>query len=270
MTEIINKLNQEIAELERIIQQLKQNLCTYPEGTLQINRSNGSIQYYRRNCRQLSPVETPIRRQYIRKEQQELVRNLAQKDYDQRLLKILENRLKAASKMKDVYMQADPTEVYEKCHSERKKLIIPQFISDEEYAEKWQNVKDKGKEFAEGMVEIYTVKGERVRSKSEKILADLFERKNIPYRYEYPLKLLDSKIIYPDFTILNKRTRKVYYWEHLGMMDDAEYAENAIKRIQSMEASGILPGKNLLIMAETKQNPISIKSVNILIQEYLI
>ena len=54
------------------------------------------------------------------------------------------------------------------------------------------------------------------------------------------------------------------------MMDDAEYAENAIKRIQSMEASGILPGKNLLIMAETKQNPISIKSVNILIQEYLI
>ena len=180
MTEIINKLNQEIAELERIIQQLKQNLCTYPEGTLQINRSNGSIQYYRRNCRQLSPVETPIRRQYIRKEQQELVRNLAQKDYDQRLLKILENRLKAASKMRDIYMQADPTEVYEKCHSERRKLIIPQFISDE------------------------------------------------------------------------------------------EYAENAIKRIQSMEASGILPGKNLLITAETKQNPISIKSVNILIQEYLI
>ena len=54
------------------------------------------------------------------------------------------------------------------------------------------------------------------------------------------------------------------------MLDDAEYAEKAIKRIQSMEASGILSGKNLLITAETKQNPISIKSVNILIQEYLI
>ena len=114
MTEIINRLNQEIAELERIIQQLKQNLCTYPEGTLQINRKNESIQYYRRNSRQLSPEETPLRRQYIRKDQQELVRNLAQKDYDQRLLKILENRLKAASKMKDIYMQSDQTEVYEK------------------------------------------------------------------------------------------------------------------------------------------------------------
>ena len=67
-----------------------------------------------------------------------------------------------------------------------------------------------------------------------------------------------------------KRTRKVFYWEHLGMLDDAEYAEKAIKRVQSMEASGILSGKNLLITAETKQNPISIKSVNILIQEYLI
>ena len=68
----------------------------------------------------------------------------------------------------------------------------------------------------------------------------------------------------------SKRTRKVFYWEHLGMLDDAEYAEKAIKRVQSMEASGILSGKNLLITAETKQNPISIKSVNILIQEYLI
>ena len=270
MSEIIHRLNQEIEELEKIIQQLKKNLPAYPEGTLQINRSNKSIQYYRRNCRQLSPKEAPLCRQYIKKEQKELVRNLAQKDYDQKLLKVLENRVKAARKMRDVYIQADPTDVYEKCHSERKKLIIPQFISDEEYAEKWQDVKYKGKEYAEGMVEIYTVKGERVRSKSEKILADLFERKNIPYRYEYPLKLSDNKIIYPDFTILNKRTRKVFYWEHLGMLDDAEYAENAIKRIQSMEASGILPGKNLIITAETKRNPISIKSVNIIIHEYLI
>ena len=211
-----------------------------------------------------------MRREYIRKEQQELVKNLAQKDYDQKLLKILENRIKAARKMRDVYMQADPEEVYEKCHSERRKLILPQFISDEEYAAKWQDVSYKGKEFAEGIAEIYTVKGERVRSKSEKIIADLFERKNIPYRYEYPLKLADNRTIYPDFTVLNKRTRKVFYWEHLGMMDDVDYAENAVKRIQSMEASGIVPGKNLLITAETKHNPISIKSVNILVQEYLI
>ena len=49
MSEIIHRLNQEIEELEKIIQQLKKNLPAYPEGTLQINRSNKSIQYYRRN-----------------------------------------------------------------------------------------------------------------------------------------------------------------------------------------------------------------------------
>lgn len=270
MTEIIHRLDQEIADLERIIQQLKRNLCTYPEGTLQINHSNGSIQYYHRNYRQLSQGEACLRPKYIKKEHQELARNLAQKDYDQKLLRILEARQKAARKMRDTYMQADPIKIYEKCHSERKKLIVPQFISNEEYAEKWQNVPYQGKEFAEGTAEIYTVKGERVRSKSEKILADLFERKSIPYRYEYPLKLSDNKKIYPDFTVLNKRVRTVYYWEHLGMLDDAEYAKNAMKRIQDMEACGILPGKNLLITAETKQNPISIKTANILIQEYLI
>ena len=270
MTEIINRLDQEIEEIEKIIEHLKQNLCTYPEGTLQINHSNGTVQYYHRNYRQLLPGEVRVPPKYIRKEHLELARKLAQKDYDQRLLKILEDRRKAACKMRDTYMQSDPAEIYEKCHSERKKLIVPQFITDEEYAEKWQNVKYQGKEFTEGTVEIYTVKGERVRSKSEKILADLFERKNIPYRYEYPLKLYENKILYPDFMVLNKRTRTEYYWEHLGMMDEAEYAKNAIKRIQDMETYGILPGRNLIVTAETKQNPISMKTANILIQEYLI
>ncbi len=77
MTEIIHRLDQEIADLERIIQQLKRNLCTYPEGTLQINHSNGSIQYYHRNYRQLSQGEACLRPKYIKKEHQELARNLA-------------------------------------------------------------------------------------------------------------------------------------------------------------------------------------------------
>lgn len=270
MTEILKSLEQEIAELDKVIEQLKENLSTYPQGTLQINHSNGVVQYYHRDSGQLLPREMRVRPKYIRKEHLELAVKLAQKDYEQKLLKVLEDRWKAACKLRETYMKADLSEIYEKCHSERKKLIVPRFITDEEYAEKWQGVKYQGKEFVEGTAVIYTVKGERVRSKSEKILADLFERKKIPYRYEYPLKLYENKILYPDFTLLNKKTRKVYYWEHLGMMDDAEYAKNAIKRIQDLENYGVLPGKNLIITAETKQNPISMKTANTLIQEYLV
>lgn len=45
----------------------------------------------------------------------------------------------------------------------------------------------KGKELNDDTMEIYTQKGERVRSKSEKILADYFYYNNISYKYECPL-----------------------------------------------------------------------------------
>lgn len=62
-----------------------------------------------------------------------------------------------------------------------------------------------GKQFREGEPVILTNRGERVRSKSEKIIADCFFRKGIPYKYECPLYLKGLGIIYPDFTILSKK-----------------------------------------------------------------
>lgn len=57
-------------------------------------------------------------------------------------------------------------------------------------------------------MEIYTQKGERVRSKSEKTLADYFYYHGIPYKYECPLLLKGFGIIYPDFTFLTRRSQK--------------------------------------------------------------
>lgn len=57
----------------------------------------------------------------------------------------------------------------------------------------------------EGMPVILTEKGERVRSKSEKILADYFYRKNILYKYEKPLYLKGYGTVYPDFTFLSRK-----------------------------------------------------------------
>ena len=110
----------------------------------------------------------------------------------------------------------------------------------------------------------------QVRSKSEKIIADTLERRGIPYKYEYPLKLKSGFIIYPDFLILNKRTRKEYYLEHLGMIDDTDYVKNAFRRIEEMQRQGIIIGKKLLITAETSDEPLDIRILNKLIGEFLL
>ena len=126
-----------------------------------------------------------------------------------------------------------------------------------------------GKEFSEIAPEFYTTNGERVRSKSEIIIADLLTKEGIPYRYECPIYLIGIGRIYPDFTVLNIRNRKEFLWEHFGMMDDPVYAENAIHKIRLYEQNGFFPGENLILTYESKKTPINQKILMNLIDKYL-
>ena len=67
----------------------------------------------------------------------------------------------------------------------------------------WRREEYRGKEFKEGDPVVYSDRGERVRSKSEKILADYLYHHNIPYKYEKPLQL--SGVC----KISNKKDRKI-------------------------------------------------------------
>ena len=108
-----------------------------------------------------------------------------------------------------------------------------------------------------------------MRSKSEKILADYFYRNNILYQYEKPLKLVGYGTVYPDFTFLSRRLQREIYWEHEGMMDKAEYAITAIKKLNSYQMNGIMPGERLILTFETEQYVLNSKIVGELVDRYL-
>jgi hypothetical protein len=65
--------------------------------------------------------------------------------------------------------------------------------------------------------------GDMLRSKSEVIIANLLHERVIPFRYEQPLFAGDGTIRLPDFTIT--WAGRTYYWEHLGRLDLADYAD---------------------------------------------
>ena len=65
--------------------------------------------------------------------------------------------------------------------------------------------------------------GDMLRSKSEVIIANQLHERNIPFRYEQPLFAGDGTLRLPDFTVTWKG--KTLFWEHLGMLDLTEYAE---------------------------------------------
>lgn len=263
MEQIKNLLEARENYLLQLKKEKEKSLKFAPEGSLRINRRGTRMQYYQRN----DPKD--FTGMYIRRENLELAHKLAQKDYDKKILAASEKELEAIQKYYLNYPDRNVEQIYESLHEERQKLITPILETDEEFVRKWQTVIYQGKEFSEGMPEIYTAKDERVRSKSEMIIADLLHKEGIPYRYEYPIYLNGFGHVYPDFVALNVRKRKEVLWEHLGMMDDETYVEKNIRKIATYIQNGYFPGDNLILTFETRNTPINQKLIMQMIQHYL-
>lgn len=212
-------LEKEYCRLEKIERQIKLNNGEYPDGRLKVSNSHNYMQYYH------ITKENDVRiKRYLRKSEFDLVQKLAQKEYEIKVLRLVQ---------------------------------------------KWIAVEYVGKSFASDSAVIYSEKGQRVRSKSEKILADYLERHNIPYKYEKPLNLKGYGVVYPDFTFLSSKKGKEVYWEHEGMMDDPIYASAAISKIKTYEENGIYIGDRLILTFETKKSVLSTREIEREIEQYL-
>lgn len=207
---------------------------------------------------------------YISSNDMELVRQLAQKKYNQSILKKAEIRLKQVKKITRDYSDDEIEQIYDKLHKERQLLVMPIEPTWEQKLAQWDGETYQGKEFYEGTAVIITEKGERVRSKSEKILADYFYRNNIIYKYEKPLFLKGYGTVYPDFTFLSRKTGEEIYWEHEGMMDKSDYAKTAVKKLESYQKNGIYLGERLIATFETEQTLLNSQIIEQLVQKYLL
>lgn len=164
-----------------------------------------------------------------------------------------------------------PESYYSKLSIQRQNLITPIVLTDEQFVEKWLSEQYEPGSFDENNEsEYYTEKNERVRSKSEILIANAMCKFNVPYKYECPLYLEGLGVIHPDFTALNIKRRKVLYWEHLGKMDDPEYATTNVSRINIYEKNGVFKGDRLILTWETGKTPLDVKLVEQTIKHYLL
>ena len=134
------------------------------------------------------------RGRYIPVKERDFAAQLAQKDYDLKITELIKREIVTLEK----YLQQTEhgqsiKALYERLCPTRRSLIEPVTLSDEQYAERWKEqmlqASGEGMPFAEDSQKYYTANGERVRSKSEVIIADALLRSGVPYCYEVPLKL---------------------------------------------------------------------------------
>lgn len=275
MNELQCYCDKQLADMEKLILEAERQLQYVPEGTLRVSHFKNFTRYYWKHNGSQTQGD------YIKKKDVTLAQQLAQKEYLEKVLLLALRKKKQMQTLSVKYDSHDILKFHEKFSLARQELITPLILSDEENAQEWmREKKEELKKFHMNRVSspypldddmgIETERGELVRSKSEKIIADKLFKMNIPYIYEMPLLLPGYGYVYPDFTVFNKRERRQIYWEHFGMMDKEDYSEQAVKKIRKYEKNEIYIGRKLITTYETSTQVLNTKVLEKMIKEFFL
>lgn len=250
-------------------------------------------------------VDAEGKEAYISSLKDKEIKTYAQKRYRREMRKVaerekvqLEKSIRALKGQKNVI--SDVNLVYESLPEALKPFVEPDPISDEAYAREWQEknvvVKYRNIHKEDDYHKYKTIRGDYVGSKSEALIADRLLANGIPYHYEVAftpeaevdksLPVFDERgriigyeapffdpwgrdALHPDFYVLNKRTRKAYFWEHLGKTDNPDYCKTNLTRIMRYVDAGYTIGEDVLLTHEDSKNPLRLEKVDELIEKYL-
>ena len=108
-----------------------------------------------------------------------------------------------------------------------------------------------------------TTQGEVVRSKSEALILERIHHFEVAVRYEM-VRHIGNIQVAPDFTF-EGRDGQLFYWEHVGMLDNSEYARSNYDNLKLYYYAGIVPGDNLILSFE-KNGSIDMGAIDAIIE----
>ena len=262
--------------LEQVITDKEFALRAAPEGGMEIWRRKDRVYYNYKPASQGGSKEE--KRSYLKLTDQKdraLVCAIAQRDYDREVLKLARGEEKIIARLAKLYGNGPCEDVYSKLHPARRELVEPIRLTDEQYADNWQAQELPGSTPSREEAPFLTERGERVRSKSELLIANTLHKHGIRYHYECAVETIDHltgmpRTRFPDFYLLNARTRRAYYYEHFGKCDDPDYVNDNLNKLIDYENVGIIAGVNLIMTFETRQTPLTPAIVEAFVKNYLL
>lgn len=241
-------------ELASVEQQLKHQ----PEGKLVVCGRGKYTKWYKSINKE---------KEYLPKRNREEASELAHKAYLQERKKELEAEKKALVGYLESYDRIAFRS--EKMLKEKKygELLNHIFLQQAPEITEWlQEPYTSNPNYPEGLI-FKTYAGHMVRSKSEVFISNSLYTHKIPYKYEFPL-VLPQGVFHPDFTMMHPKTKKLWYYEHFGRMDEWSYIEKTTKKLEIYANNGIVIGKQLLATFETKSNPLDTNLVEDMLRYY--
>ena len=224
-----DEIYNEISKLKYLKRNYDERLASLPEGRVSFKKEKGSNALRVRNGGAKSASTLTDR--YISLHSAE-AENYATKLYLEKVSAIVGRRLSALERVERDYDYDDPAGVLEKFPDEARHLVRRPLLTVEEKAMRWEKKSfDSNSMPFDPQHNYTTMKGERVRSRAEIIIANMLRLFEIPYRYEAAL-WIGERVVYPDFTIMNPQTGELFYLEYFGMMDNPDYAAKQFEKIK--------------------------------------
>jgi len=256
MCTLIQQMKERQEYLERLLQGIKQMRETLPDGRLRIAGRAGKPLYY-----QVTKVDGHEVRKYLNSTKSEFVKQLCQREYLDSLISSVEQELHEINRVLKHGRLFSSDHIYRNLHPARRALVKPYLIDNDTYAEIWQKTAFPEYDYHREELIYPTRRGEMVRTKSEAWIADMYFGLGIPYKYECPLLLEGGITRHPDFTLLHKQTRKIYYHEHFGLLDDPGYRKRNMQKLDLYRKNGIYTGKNLILTHEVEGSPLNMRNL---------
>jgi len=231
------------------IEATKRELTELPEGKMTKKRSF----FYEI----IDNIQTGITKDKLK------VRQLARKAYLSQRLKHLEWNYSLAKTHEGRFKTEDPAEIIRELPSFYQTLPIDYFFHSsvkDQIDNGDRNGEPKNVYHPEQLIYL-TNSGIRVRSKSERTIADMLTQNGIPFLYEAEFAF-GGEFKSPDFTINRPYDGKLYLWEHFGLIEQDEYRLNANKKLALYNRFGFYPFENLICTYEQDlQNPAHIQAI---------
>lgn len=269
-TQLNDDVENWLDELVKYQRVLDKRIDRYPEGKLHLIHTENRVQYY------LRTKSDDKSGKYISKSDDKKLKVYMQKKYDEAAMKILAREINDCKRL-SMKMSKIGQSSYEELQNifagfpkETRQYIEPVALPDEEYVTLWLSEEYERKAILDDAPMYVTMRGDRVRSKSELNIANTLYKYGIPYKYEYPFIMKNGRRVYPDFIVLNVRKRKEIYWEHRGMMDDRDYSRNAVFKNKEYLKAGLVLGNDLVITEETSMLPLGTDEIESVIRNYFL
>lgn len=263
-SKVKESVQQRLLALEEQLKNIRNEYATLPDGKIRFWGYDDKVRYY------MKTPDSPTNGVYISRNNLQLIKDLCRKAYLEEVMAELENEQKLLLQFNQEYDSNKVSAVYQNMDERIRNFTTNISPTDEECLAIWNSETYQPKEIPEDLPLFLTDNKEKVRSKSEILIANSLKRFGVPYKYEHPLKLGNKIVFYPDFMCFNVRLRRTIIWEHFGMLSDSQYVENMIKKLNLYAKNGFYLGINLIVTFESNNVPLDMEIVESLIHQYLL